>query len=88
MSTVPHLVVLIALAVVGQGLMITSFKYAAASTLAPYTYSMLVFAVLVGLIAFGHLPDVATWTGMALIVGAGIYIANRERQLAAARQQA
>ena len=70
------LAVLLALAVVGQGLMISSFMYAPAGVIAPYTYAMLVFAALVGYLAFGTFPDLATWIGIALIVGAGLFIAR------------
>ncbi len=85
LPVVPKLAALIALAVVGQGLMITAFNYAPAAVIAPYTYAMLVFAALVGYLAFGTFPDIATWFGIALIVGAGVFIAHRERQLAAMR---
>ncbi|MGE0627915.1 MAG: DMT family transporter [Hyphomicrobiaceae bacterium] len=81
--TLPKLAALVGLAVCGQGLMITSFMFAPAAVLAPYTYTMLVFAVAIGYVAFGTFPDLATWCGMVLIAGAGLYIANRERQLAA-----
>ena len=81
----PKLAALIGLAVVGQGLMISSFMYAPASVIAPYSYAMLVFAALIGYLAFGNFPDLATWVGIALIVGAGLYIAQLERQAAARR---
>ena len=79
-AVAPKLAALLVLAVVGQGLMISSFIYAPASVLAPFTYAMLVFAALIGYVAFGTFPDLASWAGIALIVGAGLFIANRERQ--------
>jgi drug/metabolite transporter (DMT)-like permease len=82
---VPKLGGIIALAVIGQGLMITAFNYAPAGVLAPYTYAMLVFAALIGYFAFGTFPDLATWIGIALIVAAGLMIAHNERRAAAAR---
>lgn len=81
-EVMPKLAALVALAVVGQGLMIGSFSFAPASVVAPYTYAMLVFAALIGYLYFGNLPDLASWIGIALIVGAGLYIAHRERQKA------
>ncbi len=81
----PKIAALVALAVVGQGLMITAFMYAPASVIAPYSYAMLVFAALIGYLAFGNFPDAATWLGIALIAGAGIFIANHERRLTAAK---
>lgn len=75
----PKLAGIIGLAVVGQAAMISAFNYAPASVVSPVGYSMLVFAAIIGYVAFGTLPDLATWIGMALIVAAGLYIAHRER---------
>ena len=50
--------------------------------IAPFTYAMLVFAAIIGYLVFGTFPDVATWVGIALIVGAGLFIAQRERRAA------
>ncbi|MBT7615065.1 MAG: EamA/RhaT family transporter, partial [Rhodospirillaceae bacterium] len=36
-------------------------------------------AVLFGFVFFGDLPQLNTWAGLALIVGAGLYILHRER---------
>ncbi len=84
-AALPKLAGLIVLAVIGQALMISAFMFAPASTIAPFTYGMLVFAAIIGYLAFGTFPDAVTWAGMALIVAAGLYIAHHERQLAAAK---
>jgi drug/metabolite transporter (DMT)-like permease len=76
---VPKLACIVGLAVVVQGLLITAFNYAPAAVLAPFTYTMLVFAALIGFSWFGTLPSVSTMFGMAMIFGAGLYIAERER---------
>lgn len=85
-AAAPKLVAIVALAVFGQACMISAFNYAPAATVAPFTYAMLVFAAIIGLVVFGTFPDVATWIGIVLIVGAGLFIAHRERQLAAERR--
>ena len=82
LSALPKLLAVVALAVGGQGLMITAFNYAPAAVIAPFTYAMLVFAAIIGYLVFGTFPDVATWVGIALIVGAGLFIAQRERRAA------
>ncbi len=82
---IPKLAGIVALAIIGQALMISAFNYAAAAVVAPFTYAMLVFAAIIGYVAFGAIPDLPTWAGMVLIVGAGLYIAHRERQAAAKR---
>ena len=73
------LTICLAMAVVGQGAMITSFKFAPAAVISPYSYTMLIFAVAIGFFVFGTVPDASTWVGIVLIVGSGIFIAYRER---------
>lgn len=79
-EAIPKLLGIVVLAVAGQGLMISSFMYAPAAVIAPFTYAMLVFAVLIGYLLFGTFPDLATWIGIVMIVGAGVFIAERERR--------
>lgn len=59
-----------------------SLKLAPASVVVPYQYSMIVWAVIFGYVAFGDVPSVATLLGAAVIIGAGFYIFLRERALA------
>jgi drug/metabolite transporter (DMT)-like permease len=47
----------------------------------PYQYSMIIWAVLFGLVVFGDVPQAATIVGAAIIIGAGLYIFLRERKL-------
>ena len=70
------------IATVGHLLMILSLSRAPASTLAPIGYMEMPSAVLVGWIGFGDVPDVWTFAGILVIVGAGLYVAWRENQLA------
>lgn len=58
-----------------------SLKLAPASTVAPYQYSMILWAVMFGYVVFGDVPQAPTALGAAIIVGAGLYIFLRERQL-------
>ena len=52
------------------------------SFVAPFRYTSLLWAILLGLVVFGEWPDRWTWIGSGLVVGAGIYTILRERQLA------
>lgn len=61
--------------------MIRAFTLAPASMLAPYGYSQLVWATLVGFAVFGDFPDIWTIVGAAAIILAGLYIWHRERAL-------
>jgi drug/metabolite transporter (DMT)-like permease len=58
-----------------------SLKLAPASVVVPYQYSMIVWAVMFGYFVFGDVPQVATIAGAAIIIGAGLYIFLRERDL-------
>lgn len=69
-------------ATLGLTLMAQAFRMAAASVVAPYDYTLLIWASLWGWLIWGELPDEWTWIGAAIIVVAGIYIALREARLA------
>lgn len=58
-----------------------SLKLAPASVVVPYQYSMIVWAVTFGYAVFGDVPSPATIVGAAIIIGAGLYIFVRERDL-------
>ena len=58
-----------------------SLKLAPASTVAPYQYSMIVWAVMFGYAVFGDVPQAHTALGAAIIIAAGLYIFLREREL-------
>lgn len=49
------------------------------SVVAPFRYSRLVFAILIGAFVFGEAADGLTLAGSALIIGSGIYSFARER---------
>lgn len=65
-------------AIIGHSCMISAFRYAPATVIAPYQYTVIVFAAAVGFLFFGTFPDVYSWAGIALIITAGLYIAVRE----------
>ncbi len=58
------------------------------SFVAPFRYSRLIFALIVGGIAFGERPDAFTLIGGALIIGSGLYTFFRERRLSLTRAAA
>ena len=65
-----------------QALMIESLRLGEVGLVAPFKYTSLVWAVLLGLAVWGDLPDAWTWVGSSLVVGSGLYIWRREMTLA------
>jgi len=70
------------LGTVGHFLFILAFQRAPASALTPFTYVHLVFATLIGWLAFENLPGPLTCAGMALIAGSGLLLTWHERRRA------
>lgn len=48
------------------------------SAVAPFRYTRLVAALVLAMVFFGEEPDLVTWAGAALIVGAGLYTLWRD----------
>ena len=73
---------------VAQLLLTACYRYADASTIAPFEYTSLILAVAIGYFLFGE--DV-TWTtllGSLIVVSAGIFIIYREHRLGIERAKA
>jgi S-adenosylmethionine uptake transporter len=70
-----------AAATVAGVLGVYAYRAAPASTLAPLQYLEIVSATILGWWVFGHLPDALKWVGIAIIIGSGLYVIFRERQL-------
>lgn len=58
----------------GHMLVNRSLKLAPASTVVPYQYTLIVWAIVLGFIVFGDVPSLSTVAGAAIIVGAGVWI--------------
>ncbi len=65
----------------GQILLTSSYRYAEASTLAPFIYVSMIWALIIGYFVFGEVPTVPMLLGAALVIASGVAIALRERQL-------
>lgn len=69
---------------VGHFMMILAYARAPASTLTPFHYSQIGFAMLAGWVAFSHVPDRWSLLGIALIAvcgAAGAWLAVRESRV-------
>lgn len=72
----------------GHYLIVIAFRGVDVAAIAPFRYTLLIWAGVCGYLAFGEVPDRFAWFGAALIVGSGLYALHREvvrrRTLAAA----
>jgi drug/metabolite transporter (DMT)-like permease len=79
----PHLLLIVfggLMGTLGHFLFILAFRRAPASGLAPFTYTQIVWATLIGWLVFGQFPDPFTLAGMGVIAGSGLLIAFHERR--------
>ncbi len=73
---------------VGQILMTRAYVHAPASVVAPFDYTALIYATIIGVVVFGDAIEPTTLAGGALVVGAGLVIFYRERALGLPRGRA
>ena len=64
-----------------QILMTESYRYANASTLAPFEYSSMVYGIAIGYLIFAEIPGWSVLIGGTIVIAAGLFIIWRERQL-------
>jgi drug/metabolite transporter (DMT)-like permease len=64
-----------------------SFRYAPASATAPFDYVAILWAIGFGYMMFGEIPGPLVLTGAAVVVGAGLFVLWRERQLRLRRRE-
>jgi drug/metabolite transporter (DMT)-like permease len=60
-------------------MLIAALTRAAASLVAPFSYSQMLWATLIGLFVFHTIPDAVTWVGTAILIASGLYTIHRER---------
>lgn len=58
------------------------------SVVVPFRYSLIPYGVLSGILVFGEWPDLTTFLGISIVLGAGLYAFHRERVRAAERPAA
>lgn len=73
---------------VAQIFLTLAYRNAHASVVAPFDYSSMLFSLVIGYLVFSEVPTMTMLSGAALVIGAGILIIWRERQLGLERGQA
>ena len=71
--------------VAGQYWLITAMRTGEIAVVAPFRYSVVLWAVLAGYLVWREAPDSASWIGIAIVTAAGLYTFLREQRLARAR---
>jgi drug/metabolite transporter (DMT)-like permease len=65
--------------VAGYFLIIQCMRQGELSLTAPFRYAALLFAVVLGYLVWGDVPDAWAWCGIALLVGSGLYVVHDQR---------
>lgn len=71
-----------AIGTLGNWSLTMAYKIGEMTATAPLAYTQLVWAALIGFVAFGEVPDAWTWTGAGMIAAAGIMLSRMEARRA------
>jgi drug/metabolite transporter (DMT)-like permease len=69
-------------------LLTESYRHAPQSVVAPFGYTAMVWALVLGYVMFGEVPAPLIFVGAAIVAAAGLYVIHRERQLGLQRAPA
>jgi drug/metabolite transporter (DMT)-like permease len=67
----------------GQNFITVAFRSAPAAVVAPFEYTALLWGVLLDVAIWSVYPDAITIVGGAIVIGAGLYVIERERRASA-----
>ncbi|WP_204114073.1 DMT family transporter [Shimia biformata] len=68
--------------VMGYFAIVVSTRIGDAVALAPFRYTRMVFALILGIVILGERPEMLTYLGAGLIIASGLYTYLRERRIA------
>ncbi len=78
--TLAYLAGAAAFILVGFVSLIIAMRAGEISVVAPFRYSIVLWAIMLGIVIWGEYPDPATLGGISIIIGTGIYTFFRERK--------
>jgi drug/metabolite transporter (DMT)-like permease len=84
LPSAPDALVLLGIGVFGgvaQILLTDSYRHAPASVVAPFSYTAMIWAVVLGYFMFAELPAPIVLAGAAIVIAAGLFVIFRERML-------
>lgn len=65
----------------GHYALIRAYERSETSLVAPFAYTEIIWATLLGFMVFGDFPDIYTFFGTVIIITSGVYILQRERKM-------
>jgi drug/metabolite transporter (DMT)-like permease len=65
----------------GQAWLVAAMRTGHIGAVAPFRYSMVLWAIVAGYVVWGEIPDAAAWTGICIVTAAGLYTFWREQGL-------
>lgn len=64
----------------GYYLIISSMRHGEMTLVAPFRYSGLLFALLLGYAVWGDVPNTLAWVGIALLIASGLYVVHNAKR--------
>jgi drug/metabolite transporter (DMT)-like permease len=71
---------------IGHIFLTESYRHATASVIAPFDYSTMIWALLLGYWFFGEVPGMLVLVGAAIVIASGLFVIWRESQLGLRRR--
>jgi drug/metabolite transporter (DMT)-like permease len=66
---------------IAQIMITESYRHAGAGTVAPFSYTAMLWSIALGFFFFGEVPEAVVLIGAALVIAAGLFVIFRERSL-------
>jgi drug/metabolite transporter (DMT)-like permease len=86
----PRALILLALASIAvffaYYLGIVAMRIGEIAVVAPFRYSVILLALLLGYLIWGFVPDTISLAGIAIVIGSGLYLLRRERAVLASKR--
>jgi drug/metabolite transporter (DMT)-like permease len=67
---------------------VIAMRHGDISVVAPFRYSVIIWAMIVGYLIFGDVPDAPMLAGTAIIIATGVYTFHREHRTARLKAEA
>lgn len=84
-TTMAGIAVMAALLILGQLFTVKAFRAAPVGVVAPFQYTELFWATLIGVALGDPWPESHVWIGAAIVIASGLYVLWRETQARATR---